>query len=139
MIPKETKGKISSIEIRPTKGSSITLEKESSDYSSLLRLLDENAKPRSPQRSDFGASASYLRMDSRGKIFSGYGDGKNEKPVKLGQKLEFNFDVGDRRPDWQKVQVSWAKSLDGKSVLLNGMELKPVSAINTEWFRPAWN
>lgn len=125
--------KVGSIQVIPEGKTPIVLAKDGADYSAIDKAFFNSAK-----FTDYNPSNGYFRVDKEGNIFLRYRGGGAEKPVKPGDELTFSYDVGDRGPHWKHVQARWAKSLDGKTILLNDRPMLPGTLFNLEVFNPGY-
>lgn len=125
--------KVGSIEILPEGAKTPTvLLKEGVDYSGVDKAVFNTAK-----FTEYSPSNGYFRVDKEGNIFLRYRGG-TEQQIAPGQEVTFRYDVGDRYPVWKDVMARWAKSLDGKTILLNDRPIVPNTITNLEVFNPGY-
>ncbi len=124
--------KIGSLEIIPEGAKNpVVLQKNAAEYNGVDQAFFNNAK-----FADYYRNDAYFRVDKEGNIFLKHRG--PERQIKPGDALSFRYDVGDRYPVIKEVAARWAKSLDGKQVLLNDRPILPNTITNLNVFNPGY-
>jgi hypothetical protein len=131
---KAASGRLEGIEFVPRSGSPLKYAPENLEAGAELRMAEKLVA--TAQFTGYRPLFGYARIDNNGNLFlrgtkyqvptvNGKEVGSTEVLVTPGDKVELKVDIGDRYQHWENRSFVWGRTLDGKSVTLNGKVLEP--------------